>query len=69
MTDHEHAAEQQGIQAAEEIRDVLAGLYPDATNVQVKTVNAYPDHFEILDYRADLLDGTSVHRSRIVIPR
>lgn len=38
-------------------------------NVQIATVNASPDQFEVLGLRADLPDGSTVQRSRIVIPR
>ncbi|MBP2455149.1 hypothetical protein [Mycolicibacterium lutetiense] len=60
---------QLGIETAEALQQALAELLPDAMNVQIATVNASPDQFEILGLRADLPDGSTVQRSRIVIPR
>ncbi|TGD84679.1 hypothetical protein BayCH28_25145 [Mycolicibacterium sp. CH28] len=60
---------QLGIETAEALQHALAELLPDAMNVQIATVNASPDQFEVLGLRADLPDGSTVQRSRIVIPR
>ncbi|MAT05316.1 MAG: hypothetical protein CL424_09775 [Acidimicrobiaceae bacterium] len=60
---------QLGIETAEALQQALAELLPDAMNVQIATVNASPDQFEVLGLRADLPDGSTVQRSRIVIPR
>ncbi|MCV7127009.1 hypothetical protein [Mycolicibacterium vanbaalenii] len=58
-----------GVETAKEFGRALDGLYPDATNVRILRVNAYPDRFELLDYRADLPDGSTVHKARIILPR
>ena len=60
---------QLGIETAEALQQALAELLPDAMNVQIATVNASPDQFEVLGLRTDLPDGSTVQRSRIVIPR
>lgn len=60
---------QLGIETAEALQQALAELLPDAMNVQIATVNASHDQFEVLGLRADLPDGSPVQRSRIVIPR
>jgi hypothetical protein len=60
---------QLGIKTAEALQQALAELFPDAINVRITTVNASPDQFEVLGLRADLPDGSTVQRSRIVIPR
>ena len=60
---------QLGIETAEALQQALAELLPGAMNVQIAIVNASPDQFEVLGFRADLPDGSTVQRSRIVIPR
>lgn len=60
---------QLGTEIAEALQEALAELLPDATNVQIATVNENPDQFEVLGLRADLPDGSTVQRSRIMIPR
>jgi hypothetical protein len=60
---------QLGSETAEALQQALAELLPDAMNVQIATVNASPDEFEVLGLRADLPDGSTVQRSRIVISR
>jgi len=60
---------QLGVETAEALQQALAELLPDAMNVRIATVNASPDQFEVLGLRADLPDGSTVQRSRIVIPR
>lgn len=60
---------QLGIETAEALQQALAELFPGAMNVQIATVNASSDQFEVLGLRADLPDGSTVQRSRIVLPR
>lgn len=60
---------QLGIETAEALQQALAEVLPDAINVQIATVNASPDQFEVLGLHADLPDGSTVQRSRIVIRR
>ena len=60
MTDPQQAAAQGG-QAAEKLQRLLTLFAPNATNVQVKTVHHHPREIQIVDYRADLPDGSSVY--------
>jgi hypothetical protein len=66
MTDPQQAAAQ-GAQAAQKLQRVLALFSPNATNVQIKTVNQTPRQIEITDFRADLPDGSSVHAPHLTI--
>ncbi|GAS86552.1 hypothetical protein [Mycolicibacterium brisbanense] len=59
---------QLGIETAEALQQALAELLSDAMNVQIAAINASPDQFEVLGLRADVPDGSTVRRSRIVIP-
>jgi hypothetical protein len=60
MTDPQQAAAQ-GAQAAAKLQRVLARFAPNATNIQIGTVNQTPRQIQITDFRADLPDGSSVH--------
>lgn len=71
MDESEHAmndanAVGQGKAAAEEVLRRLELFAPSATNVQIQTVNQNPRRTEIIDYRADLPDGSAVYVPRIV---
>lgn len=46
------ATVQLGIETAEALQQALAELLPDAMNVQIATVNASHDRFEVLGLRA-----------------
>jgi hypothetical protein len=63
---HEAAA---AVKAAEELQRVLALWAPNATNVQIKTVNHNPHQIEIIEYQADLPDGSTVCAPHIIIRR
>ena len=69
MTDPHEAAAAQGVKAAEELRRVLALWAPNATNVQIKTVNHNPRQIEIIEYQPDLPDGSTVYAPHIIIRR
>ncbi|PXX11385.1 hypothetical protein [Mycolicibacterium moriokaense] len=60
MTDPEQAAAE-GALATEKLRRVLELFAPNATNVQIKTVHHHPGEIQIVDYRADLPNGSSVY--------
>jgi hypothetical protein len=68
MTDPEQAAAQGG-QDAERLQRALALFAPNATNVQIKTVHDHPGEIQIVDYRADLPDGSSVYAPYITFRR
>lgn len=69
MADPHEAAAAQGAMAAEELQRLLALWAPNATNVQIKTVNHTPRQIEIIEYRADLPDGSTVYAPHIIIRR
>jgi hypothetical protein len=64
MTNPQQAAAQ-GAQEAQRLQRVLALFAPNATNVVIKTVHQYPHEIQIVDYRADLPDGSSVYAPHI----
>ena len=66
MTDPQEGAAR-GAEAAVKLQRVLALFAPNATNVEIKTVNHSPRQIQITDFRADLPDGSMVHAPHITI--
>lgn len=65
VTDPQQAAA--GVQAAERLHGLLTLFAPNATNVRIKHVHDSPHEIRIVDYRADLPDGSSVYAPHITI--
>jgi hypothetical protein len=68
MNDPQQAAAE-GALATEKLQRALTLFAPNATNVQIKTVRQNPHEIQIIDYRADLPDGSSVYAPHITIQR
>ncbi|BBX67828.1 hypothetical protein [Mycolicibacterium psychrotolerans] len=66
MTDSKQAAAE-AAQAALEVQRILELFSPNASNVRIKTVNQNPREIQIIDYRAELSDGSSVYAPHITI--
>jgi hypothetical protein len=60
MTDPQQAAAD-AAEAAARIERAVALFAPNATNVEIGTVNQTERQIQITDFRADLPDGTRVH--------
>jgi hypothetical protein len=63
MTDpHEVAAK-----AVEDVMRAIDRYAPGASNVEIKTVNVRGSEIELIDFQADLPDGSHVRVPRVVI--
>ena len=55
-------------QAVKNLQRAIALLAPNATNIQIKTVNHHPEgEIEIIDFQADFADGSIARAPRIAI--